>query len=365
MPLYIDYHQLEGNLTIEDVRAAHQADLANQDQYGVRYIQLWVNKKAAMVFCLIEGPDPESCIACHLASHGNTPCNIQEVEEGLLKLYLGENLLTDEYDMTLTKEGLLDSANRTIMAIDFLLPYIAIKDNMYASIAKKLKIIVASLISQFDGRIITSPFHNQITAVFNSSLNTLRCAKRIQEELTKRNHKNAVFRMAINNHQPLAETKGFFEGAVLLANWMCAIAGNKQLVLSNGVKDVYELEADRLLFPFSIKVLSKPEESFIKKIFNHLENGLDQGALNVNILCSQIGMSRTQMYRKIISLTGRSVNKLINEIRMRRAWILLGNKERNISEIAFEVGFSSPSYFSKQFRRSFGYPPSELHKYCG
>lgn len=365
MPLYIDYHQLEGDLTIEDVRTAHQADLANQDQYGVRYIQLWVNKKAAMVFCLIEGPNPESCIACHLASHGNTPCNIQEVEEGLLKLYMGENLLTDEYDMTLTKEGRLDSANRTIFAIDLLFPFKAIKDNDYASIAKRFKKIVANLITQFDGRIIVSPFHDQIIAVFNSSLNTLRCAGNIQKELTKRNHKNAIFRMAINNHQPLAEEEGFFEGAAVLANWMCTIAGNNQIVLSNNVKKLYEIEADKLLFPFSIKVLSKPEESFIKKIFGHLENGLDQGALNVNILCSQIGMSRTQMYRKIIDLSGRSVNKLINEIRMRKAWILLGNKEKNISEIAFEVGFSSPSYFSKQFRRSFGYPPSEFHKYYG
>src|SRR5680860_118873 len=152
MPLYIDYHQLEGDLTIDDVRAAHQADLANQDQYGVRYIQLWVNKKAAMVFCLIEGPNPESCMACHLASHGNTPCNIQEVEEGLLKLYMGENLLTDEYDMTLTKEGRLDSANRTIIAIDLLFPLKAIKVNGYVSIAKRSKKILSDLITQFDGR---------------------------------------------------------------------------------------------------------------------------------------------------------------------------------------------------------------------
>jgi AraC-like DNA-binding protein len=74
-----------------------------------------------------------------------------------------------------------------------------------------------------------------------------------------------------------------------------------------------------------------------------------------------MGMSRPQLYRKTTSLTGKSPNDFIKEIRMRKAWHLLKLKKGNISEVALEVGYSNPSYFSKIFHESFGCTPSELY----
>ncbi len=363
MPLYIDYHQLEGDLTIEDVRAAHMADLANQDHYGVRYIQLWVNKNSAMVFCLIEGPDPESCIACHLASHGNTPCNIQEVEEGFFKLFMGDNLMTDENDMTLTDDGQLDTANRAILVIDLLFPIKAAKVKDQVSAAIKLKKKAVNLITQFKGRTLECTFHNRLVAVFNSSINSYRCARRIQCLMISEIPHYSGFKMSINNDHPLTAKEGFSIAAILCAHWMCTIAGENQIVLSSNMKNLHEIENDSFTLPSSIKLLSRNEESLIKKIFTYLENSTEQETIGIKSLCLQIGMSRTQLYRKIIELSGKSPNKLITDYRMIKARSLLGNKEGTISEIAFEVGFSNPSYFSKQFRKSFGYAPSEFSKY--
>jgi AraC-like DNA-binding protein len=72
-----------------------------------------------------------------------------------------------------------------------------------------------------------------------------------------------------------------------------------------------------------------------------------------------MGCSKSQLYRKMILLTGKSPNAVIKEYRLTEALKLLNKNSGNISEIAFETGFSSPSYFSKCFQKRYGYPPSD------
>ncbi len=373
MPLYIDYHQLEGELTIEDVRRAHETDLANQEKYGVQYLQFWVNEKASMVFCLIEGPNPESCVACHLTSHGNTPCNIQEVEPGFFKLFMGEGLPIDNHHMTLTQDGQADSANRTILACD--IQGIAILDDgkeyKRMLISTKPKNLVVNAISRFNGRFIEHTTGDCLVGVFNSPINALRCARSIQDHLDRlakaqneSSEWNVVFRLALNDGQPLTREEGFFEVAIKKAKRFCLIAESNQIVLSAHLKDLFAMETEAsapLPFLPSVKILTKPQEDFINLLFEHTEKSLQTESFDVNHLCLQMGKSRTQLYRTITNLTGKSPNEFIKELRMRKAWNLIKSKERNISEIALEVGYSNPSYFSKIFHESFGCTPSEMY----
>lgn len=373
MPLYIDYHQLEGDLTIEDVRKAHKTDLANQEEYGVRYLQFWVNEKAAMVFCLIEGPNPESCVACHLTSHGNTPCNIQEVEPGFFKLFMGEGLPIDDHHMTLTMDGKADPANRTILACDIrgITTFKDVKEYQRMLISTKPKNLVVDSITRFNGRFIEHTTDDSLVGVFNSPINAIRCARSIQDHLLRlaKEHSensewNVVFRLALNDGQPLTKEEGFFEVAIKQAKRLCMIAGPNQIVLSAHLKDLFEMETEAsgsLSTPSSVKILTKPKENFINELFEHTEKSLQIESFNVNHLCMLIGKSRTQLYRKITSLTGKSPNEFIKEVRMRKAWNLIKSKQGNISEISLEVGYSNPSYFSKIFHESFGYTPSELY----
>ncbi len=79
--------------------------------------------------------------------------------------------------------------------------------------------------------------------------------------------------------------------------------------------------------------------------------------LKVDNFSKPLGCSKSQFYRKMISLTGKSPNTFIQEYRLNEALKLLSKKAGNVSEIAFQAGFSSPSYFSKCFKKKFGLLP--------
>jgi len=80
---------------------------------------------------------------------------------------------------------------------------------------------------------------------------------------------------------------------------------------------------------------------------------------NVVDFSKKIGLSKAQLYRKVTALTGNSPNEFINNYRLNRALKFLEKKHGNISEIAYESGFSNPSYFSKCFHKRYGILPSE------
>jgi hypothetical protein len=82
MPLFMDvHHHIEG-LTAEAVAGAHQADLATQEKYGVKYLQYWFDEGSGKVFCLVEAPNKEAAIAVHREAHGLEADEITEVREG-------------------------------------------------------------------------------------------------------------------------------------------------------------------------------------------------------------------------------------------------------------------------------------------
>jgi transcriptional regulator GlxA family with amidase domain len=71
-------------------------------------------------------------------------------------------------------------------------------------------------------------------------------------------------------------------------------------------------------------------------------------------------MGRRQMHRKITALTGKSASRYIRSVRLARAKKMIEEKQGNISEIAYSVGFGSPAYFARCFREEYGHPPRDL-----
>ncbi len=82
--------------------------------------------------------------------------------------------------------------------------------------------------------------------------------------------------------------------------------------------------------------------------------------VNIDTYSKKLGYSKAQLYRKTISLTGTSPNNFLRNYRLNKALKLIEEKNFNISEIAFESGFNSPSYFSKCFQKRFGILPSDF-----
>jgi len=107
------------------------------------------------------------------------------------------------------------------------------------------------------------------------------------------------------------------------------------------------------------------DERFIKKVMQVIEANISNAEFSVEMLSEEIGMSSTHLYRKLISLTRLSANEIIKKYRIKKASLLLKNKEGNISEIMYDVGFTNLSYFSKCFKIEFGVTPKEYQQKSG
>lgn len=102
------------------------------------------------------------------------------------------------------------------------------------------------------------------------------------------------------------------------------------------------------------------EEDFLGKVVSVIEAYMENEHFSIEELGKVMGMSRSQLNRKIKVLTGHSPSTLIRTIRLENARRLLENNAGNVSEIAFKVGFSNLAYFSRCFSNHFGFPPSEI-----
>jgi DNA-binding response OmpR family regulator/two-component sensor histidine kinase len=108
--------------------------------------------------------------------------------------------------------------------------------------------------------------------------------------------------------------------------------------------------------------ISRMDKKFLSKISKIVEEQLDKEELSVEELSEMIGLSRVHLYRKVKKLTGLSVSEFVRSIKLRLSLDLIKNSGKSISEIAYEVGFSSPSYFTKCFKEQFGISPTEFAK---
>lgn len=107
------------------------------------------------------------------------------------------------------------------------------------------------------------------------------------------------------------------------------------------------------------------DKNFVEKFKSLLDAKLGDSNLNVEDLGKDMGLSRVQLYRKIKSLTNYSPNELLRIARLKRAASLLASSDMTVAEIGYEVGFSSPSYFTKCYKEQFGESPTDFLKRRG
>ncbi len=114
--------------------------------------------------------------------------------------------------------------------------------------------------------------------------------------------------------------------------------------------------------PGSAPLSAEPsrEEAFLNRLRQLILTQLDSDALDVDWLARQANMSRTQLNRKLSALTDLSPNRFIQRVRLERAAELLQTGELNVAQVAYQIGYNSPSHFTKVFQDHFGYPPTKL-----
>ena len=106
----------------------------------------------------------------------------------------------------------------------------------------------------------------------------------------------------------------------------------------------------------------RKEDTFIQKLEELVLSENSEKSHSITDLCRDLGMSRTQLHNKIKALTGKSTSIFVRTLRLRKGKYLLEHTNKGISEIAYNVGFNNPSYFTKSFTEEFGIPPSSLRK---
>lgn len=108
--------------------------------------------------------------------------------------------------------------------------------------------------------------------------------------------------------------------------------------------------------------LNEADKGFVDKLRKEIEERLSNPDTNVENLGAALGFSRVQLYRKTKALTGYAPNELLRIARLKKAASLLAATEKSIAEVTYEVGFSSPSYFTRCFKEFFGESPTDYLK---
>ncbi|MBD0261077.1 MAG: response regulator, partial [Cytophagales bacterium] len=111
--------------------------------------------------------------------------------------------------------------------------------------------------------------------------------------------------------------------------------------------------------PVRVASTASADEVFLQKVVGTVEHYLSDQDFDVERLGQEVALSRTQLYRKLFALTGQAPSDFIRTLRLKRAAALLARKAGTVSEIAYQVGFREPSYFSRCFTQVYGCPPSQ------
>ena len=117
-------------------------------------------------------------------------------------------------------------------------------------------------------------------------------------------------------------------------------------------------QQNAILKPKDIAV-TETDKQFLDKLQHILDDNLNESDFNSQTFCKELGMSRMQLHRKLVALTGLSTTAFIKSQRLKYACTLLQKSELRMSEIAYACGFNSPSYFTKSFKETYGKSPQD------
>ena len=114
--------------------------------------------------------------------------------------------------------------------------------------------------------------------------------------------------------------------------------------------------------PVSPSSIQASDGELLREITDYIMENISEPDVDISNICSHVGMSRSALYRKMKSLTGKSTGEFIQSIRMKYAAGLLSDGSKTVAEVAYAVGFSDPYYFSRAFKQVFGAAPAKWRK---
>jgi class 3 adenylate cyclase len=243
MPLYMDIHELHGE-TKEEIARAHELDMETQEKYGVNYHRYWMNEKAGKLFCLCEAPNAEAAIRVHREAHGKVAEKVIEVEPDLLEGFLG-GVETDRLGAALVPgvgAGGRDPGIRSVLFTD-IVESTSFTQQMGDEVAMELLSvhdkIVRNALGAFGGREVKHT-GDGIMASFVSAVSAVKCASRIQSDLTTCDEGpcRLKVRIGVAAGEPVEHHDDLFGATVQLAARLCSHAQPEQIIVSNVIAEL-------------------------------------------------------------------------------------------------------------------------------
>jgi pimeloyl-ACP methyl ester carboxylesterase/AraC-like DNA-binding protein len=245
------------------------------------------------------------------------------------------------------------------------------------------KVLISQLVTQYRGELIENTPHSFI-ATFEGPSKAVHCSIDLVNAVQSFNRQLAIgihIREGVVNeaHFISGRTKGFIESILNQAkpNQILITKAVKFLLSGAGLslapyRTILEATTNESLslfqvtdhlnadseFDYTKHSLQPLNDSFLENVLQSIEDHLSDDLFSVEILCKEIGISERMLQRKLKATTNKSPNQLICSVRLHRAKMLMTENKYNIAEIAFQIGFSNPSYFSKKFKQEFGQSPS-------
>ncbi len=358
MPIYMDVHIVPG-VKAKDVAEAHRKDLLHQGEYGCKCMTYWIDEKRDSIFCLIEASDKDAVKEMHTKAHGLVPNKIVEVSSSVVESFLGR--IYDPEDATVTNDGLkvfTDPSFRILLVTRINDP-VLLQHQLGTEKANELinrhNAIVRKNVSQQGG---SETEHGGVGFIisFTSAARAISCALAIQKDLSNADARSLGFKIGINGGEPIEKSNKLFGDTILFANHLCAVAGNSQIAVASPIK---ELLSNDPLQNNNDQFMTLPpqDEIFLRSLFAKLEEKWQDAEFDTADYCKALAMSQSQFYRKTTSLTGTSFNSLLKDYRLEKAKELMKKQHSSISQVTYDSGFSSPSYFTKCFKKKYGLLP--------
>jgi AraC-like DNA-binding protein len=359
MPIYMDIHKVPGAEAL-DLAEAHRKDMMIQEEYQCTCMTYWLDVPRGAAFCLIEAPDKSAVEEMHRKAHGFVPNKVIEVKNDLVESFLGR--IHDPEDAPISNNGLKvfsETAFR-ILLVTHLIDPVLLRHRLGAEEANGLlnrqNSAIRKELSIYGGREVDHAGNGFIVS-FASAVKAVSCALDIQKKLSDADRSVTGFKIGINAGEPVAESDKLFGDTIQLARSLCTLTSQHKIVVSSGVKellarDYFQMDRENFM------ALSPQEETLVKALFDILEKNWQETDFDVSELGQAMAMSKSQLYRKTMALWGLPPNLLLKEFRLDKARELLKKQSYNIAQTTFDSGFSSPSYFTKCFKKRFGLLPA-------
>lgn len=370
MPIFMDRHIVPG-ITLKDATEAHNLDVAIQDDFDCKAITFWLDEDRGCAFCLIEAPNEQAVRELHNEAHGLIPHEIIEVDESLVMAFLGR-INEPELDLGNIPDGntvFYDPAYRAILVTQLaeaaLIPSKFGKREgreLFNAYGK----IIENAFKTFQGREVHHSGDGYM-ASFASVSDAVNCASNIQNKFSSLNsHSKSKLHAAIgiSGGDPVTGKNALFGEAIELARRLCYLSADRgEILVSSEVTERFGTNRLRILAESTtVETLSTAEEHFLNRLMDVVEEVWQRPGYTLEDICKEVGISRSQLYRNITSLTGQSFVDFVKEFRLKRALDLIERDMDSITQIAYSTGFNNPSYFSKCFKERYGMLPSEFAK---